>query len=207
MRTATIAGLLLLALVSLASPQARQAGMAAAAVPAPVLAQSAAATPVAASQPRQDKPFVFISCSTEALPLAEVVANDLRYVADTVIWDQGAFHLSQGSLDALDEAADRVDFAVVILTPDDVVTRRGVTSPAARDNTIFELGFFMGMLGIQRVFMVYDRGSGLVLPSNLSGITAATYSTRADGDLEAALGPAATQVMLAIRRELAGAAP
>ncbi|MFM9105467.1 MAG: nucleotide-binding protein, partial [Chloroflexota bacterium] len=151
--------------------------------------------------------IVFISSSTESLPLAEVVANNLRYVADTVIWDEGPFHLSQGSLSALDEAADRVDFAVVLLTPDDVVTKRGQTYPAARDNTLFELGFFMGRLGIDHVFMIYDRGSGLLLPSNLAGITAATYAARPDGDLEAALGPPSTQVVQAIRRELAGGAP
>jgi predicted nucleotide-binding protein len=49
------------------------------------------------------------------------------------------------------EAAD-VGFAVVLMTPDDFGGRAGDTSnPRARQNVVFELGFFIGILGPERV--------------------------------------------------------
>jgi len=54
-----------------------------------------------------------------------------------------------------------VGFAVVLLTADDVgaaVGQRDDLQPRARQNVIFELGFFVGKLGRRRVCAVYQRG-------------------------------------------------
>ena len=42
---------------------------------------------------------------------------------------------------------DRFDFAILVLTADDLVASRDVLSTAPRDNVLFELGLFMGGLG------------------------------------------------------------
>jgi steroid delta-isomerase-like uncharacterized protein len=153
-----------------------------------------AAVPTEATQTASGRPRVFIASSVEGLSIAEAIAVDLQYVADVTIWDEGVFHLSEGSLAALDAEADQADFAIAVLTADDMTTKRGRSYPVARDNVLFELGFFMGRLGTNRTFMVYSRDSSPTLPSDLQGITAATFADRADGNLEAALGPVSTQI-------------
>jgi predicted nucleotide-binding protein len=155
----------------------------------PVAGVAPAIAPVPALRPR-----VFIASSVEGLPIAEAIAVDMQYVADVTIWDQGVFHLSEGTLAALDAVANHSDFAIVVLTADDLTTKRGQTHSVPRDNVIFELGFFMGRLGIERTFMVYSRDHSPTLPSDLAGVTAATYAERADGNLGAAVGAAVTQI-------------
>lgn len=56
------------------------------------------------------------------------------------------------------EASSEVGFAVVLLTPDDVGYPRDKSDQAAyraRQNVIFELGYFMGKLGRKRVAALY----------------------------------------------------
>ena len=162
------------------------------------------ATPVAAVAPTiapvsPPRPRIFIASSVEGLPIAEAIALDLQFVADVTIWDQGVFPLSEGTLPALDAAADQSDFAIVVLTADDQTTKRGQTHPVPRDNVLFELGFFMGRLGVDRTYMVSSRDNPPSLPSDLAGITPATFTKRAGGNLTAAVGPASTQIRQALQ--------
>jgi steroid delta-isomerase-like uncharacterized protein len=164
----------------------------------PLLVQTAP-TPAPPTRPR-----VFVGSSVEGLPIAEAIALDLQYFAEVTIWSQGTFHLSQGTLVGLDQAADSTDFAIMVLTADDTTVRRGKSYPTTRDNVIFELGFFMGRLGPTRTYMVYDRGNAPTLPTDLAGVTAATFAQHADGNLEASVGPAATALKEAMQAEIAG---
>lgn len=166
---------------------------------------ASAATPVVAttSPAQSGRPSVFIASSVEGLPIAEALEVDLQYFADVTIWEQGVFHPSEGSLAAIDAVADQSDFAIAVLTADDMTTKRGRTYPVPRDNVIFELGFFMGRLGIERTFMIYSRDTPPTLPSDLQGVTAVTYAERADGNVEAAVGPAAIQLREAMQAVIA----
>lgn len=168
-------------------------------------AATVASTSVAANTtPTQaGRPRVFIASSVEGLPIAEALQVDLQFFADVTIWEQGVFHPSQGSLSALDEIAGQSDFAIAVLTPDDMTTRRGQTHAVPRDNVIFELGFFMGRLGIDRTFMVSSRNQPPTLPSDLLGVTTVTYAERADNNLEAEVGPASIQIRQAIQEVIA----
>jgi predicted nucleotide-binding protein/predicted ester cyclase len=164
-----------------------------------------AATPVvtATASAESERPRVFIASSVEGLSVAEAIEVDLQFFADVTIWEQSVFHPSQGSLAAIDDVGDQSDFAIAVLTADDTTTKRGQTYPVPRDNVIFELGFFMGRLGIERTFMVYSRDAPPTLPSDLQGVTAVTYAERADGNLEAAVGPAAIQIREAMQAVIA----
>lgn len=65
-----------------------------------------------------------------------------------------------------------VGFAVVLLTPDDEGALRGDEddrSPRARQNVIFELGFFIGHLGRERVCAL-TKGSDMEIPSDYAGV-------------------------------------
>ena len=150
--------------------------------------------------PRVGKPRVFIGSSTEGLPVAKHLQVEMEYDAEVTIWHQGVFGLSGGTLDSLVKVASNFDFAVLVLTPDDVVTKRDRTHNAPRDNVLFELGLLMGALGRERTYIVHPRVE-IDLPSDLAGITPATFDpNRSDGNLQAALGAAATKIVNEIRR-------
>lgn len=64
-----------------------------------------------------------------------------------------------------------VAFAVVLLTPDDTgasKTQPNDQQPRARQNVVFELGYFIGKLGRSRVCALYKEG--LELPSDYQGV-------------------------------------
>lgn len=144
------------------------------------------------------RPRIFIGSSVEGLPVAEALQLGLDHDAETTLWSQGVFGLSHGTLEDLVRASREFDFAVLVLTPDDLTIRRGTTGNSPRDNVIFELGLFMGALGRARTFIVYCRDTKPELPSDLAGVTPATYASRADGNVQAALGAACTQIKRAI---------
>lgn len=150
------------------------------------------------------RPVVFVGSSTEGLPVAKAIQVALDPASEVTLWSQGVFGLSQGTLEALVSAAQRFDFAVLVLTPDDLVESRGVAASSARDNVLFELGLFMGILGRRRTFTVYDRTAKLRLPSDLAGVTCATYApydSDLPGGLRASLGAACTQIEEAMTSE------
>jgi predicted nucleotide-binding protein len=58
------------------------------------------------------------------------------------------------------EEAEDTAFAVVLMTPDDEggLAGTGVQAPRARQNVVFELGFFIGKLGAERVAALVHPG-------------------------------------------------
>lgn len=73
-------------------------------------------------------------------------------------------------IEKFEDHAD-VAFAVVLLTPDDVGFPRDKLEngkPRARQNVVFEMGYFVGVLGCGKVCTLY--GEGVELPSDLAGV-------------------------------------
>ena len=115
-------------------------------------------------------PTIFIGSSAEGLHIAEALQLGLGRVATCTLWTQGVFGLTQGTLKSLVEATKTSDFAIIlVLTPDDLATKRGKKKCIPRDNVIFELGLFMGALGQARTFYVRDRDQAIELPTDLAG--------------------------------------
>jgi predicted nucleotide-binding protein len=127
------------------------------------------------------RPSVFIGSSTEGLAVAEAIQQALDRTADVELWTQGVFDLSYSYLESLLKALDTADFAILVLTPDDVVSSRRSQTPAPRDNVLLELGLFMGRLGRERCFFVYEQSQDLkkrqlvVAEGNESLTTAALF--------------------------------
>jgi hypothetical protein len=140
------------------------------------------------------RPFIFVGSSSEGLPVAKAIQVGMSEFADVTLWNQGIFEPSYGYLESLTKALEGSDFAVLALTPDDITESRGIESSAPRDNVIFELGLFIGHLGRQRCFFVFEKKNPLKLPSDLLGIAGAVYTPRDDGNLVAALGPVCTAI-------------
>jgi hypothetical protein len=153
-----------------------------------------------AKQLEKQRPTVFIGSSTEGLKVAKTIQLLLDRACEVSIWSQGIFGLGEGSLESLVKSLDLFDFAILVLTPDDLIETRGNVKQAPRDNVLLELGLFIGALGRDRSFAVYDRNAKLHLPSDLAGVTMATYSIHQSGNLRSSLGAASTLIEDAIDR-------
>ena len=149
------------------------------------------------------KSRVFIGSSSEALTVANnfQVALDSHREANTesTVWNQGVFRASQMTLPSLVERAKGSDFAILVLSADDLVESRQVAGKAPRDNVVLELGLFMGVIGIERVFVLPPK-EGVKLPSDLGGFTLlSAYAEREDSNVRASLTAALLDVVEQIK--------
>lgn len=149
------------------------------------------------------KPKVFVGSSKEARPVTGAIESLLSEDAIVLRWDQGVFGLSENYVDSLVEKLDDVDFAVLVMAPDDVAISRQTKKPMPRDNVLFELGLAIGKLGRDRCYFVVDTSKKIKLPSDLLGITGASYDPQSTGDLKDSLRDACTK----IREKVAGKGP
>ena len=120
-------------------------------------------------------PRLFIGSSKTNLQVAQALANNLTDVAEVTVWNENVFGMGYGYLETLVARLEDYDFAAFILAADDVTTSKEQTKPAPRDNVLFESGLFMGVLGRDRVFLVYDKTEDIKIPSDLAGVTLTTY--------------------------------
>lgn len=153
------------------------------------------------------KPRLFIGSSVERLEIAYCLQELLEYDSEPTVWTQGIFEPSSSALSDLVKATETQDFAAFVLAADDllVIRRQEVRTP--RDNVIFELGLFIGAVGVTNCFLITPRGQDpLHLPSDLIGLAPITYADdRSDGNFLAALGPASNQVRRAMAKHTAAA--
>lgn len=142
------------------------------------------------------KPRVFVGSSQEGRGIASVVTKVLNKYAEATLWQYRIFELGASALESLEQATNHFDFAVFVLTPDDITISRGIEKPAPRDNLIFEFGLFVSKLGRKRVFLYVPSGADIKLPSDLLGITEIMYDDRrSDGNMEASIDIASTDLI------------
>lgn len=144
--------------------------------------------------------FVFIGSSSEGLDVARAVKRQFRDITQTDLWNEGVFVLNKSNLDSLLKAANLYDFAVLCLTPDDLLESRGEEHSAPRDNILFELGLFMGRMGIYRTFVVCEERAKL--PSDFAGISVSTFRAPQDGNLLSAVSNACSDIREAMQKAL-----
>lgn len=110
------------------------------------------------------------------------------------------FGLGSTFIETLITSLPRFDFAVLVLSPDDLVNSRDIETFGPRDNVIFELGLFMGRLGRSRTFILHQADPKLKIPSDLAGVTTAIYHwPREDGSYRSAVGPACDSIRYVVR--------
>lgn len=74
------------------------------------------------------------------------------------------------------EDHDDVEFAVVLLTPDDMGgAKNGAPQPRARQNVVLELGYFIAKLGRGRVCAL--RRDEVEMPSDVAGVIYQTFDS------------------------------
>lgn len=77
-------------------------------------------------------------------------------------------------IDKFRAEAARAAYAVVLLTPDDLGALAGEEErPRARQNVVFELGYFIASLGPQNVCALYE--GGVEIPSDYDGVVYIPY--------------------------------
>ncbi len=122
-----------------------------------------------------DRTRVFILSSKEALPIAQAIQNAFQHDPfDITVWTDGVFRDSSFPITRLEAAIEKSDFAIAIVQPDDNPATRD--HPVAVPHVTFELGLFIGQLGLRRSFLVEPRAAETQLPSDLTGVTTIGYS-------------------------------
>lgn len=79
-------------------------------------------------------------------------------------------------IEKFEEQALSSSFSIVLLTPDDIGYPKGkndLSSPRARQNVIFELGYFCGAIGRKNVFVLYKEG--VEIPNDYLGVVYTQY--------------------------------
>lgn len=146
------------------------------------------------------KPSLFIGSSSEGIEFARAVRSLLTQDAEVTVWKEGFFSLGSTYIETLMNSLPRFDFAILVFTPDDLVNSREVEVFGPRDNVIFELGLFMGRLGRSRTFILHQADARLKIPTDLSGVTMATYEwPRVDRSYRSAVGSACDSIREIIR--------
>ena len=149
--------------------------------------------------PTNPRPVMFVGCSTESLSIGRAIQSAFEHDLIVVrVWTEDTFRASQFPVESLERELAKVDFAALVLSPDDTVISRESAAGAPRDNLVFELGLFMGALGHSRTFLLHPRGSDIKIPTDLSGFTPLTYQTSYDGPISIAVASVCEEMRAAI---------
>lgn len=133
---------------------------------------------------------LFIGSSSEGLDIADALKVKLEEQLSTFIechiWTDGKiFSLNKSALDALMVASRKFDYGVLVATKDDIAKVRDVEVHIPRDNVMFEMGMFLGSLGLTRAFLLVEKFSKL--PTDYNGITVPYFEKDIDGSLDKAI--------------------
>lgn len=130
------------------------------------------------------QPVVFIGSSKEGLKIAKCM-RDYLLCSPIVprLWSCGVFGASRTAIEDLMKLTTEADFAIIVLTPDDITASRGTKKGSPRDNVLFELGLFMGALGRERTYIISPVGANIKIPTDLLGVTHLLYKRRGRGTL------------------------
>jgi Predicted nucleotide-binding protein containing TIR-like domain len=117
------------------------------------------------------KSKIFVASSGRTLVLADKLRDELNtQFSKVTLWDE-ASRARPGLtvIEWLESLQNQYDFAIILLTKDDLLSLKDHQTLKARDNCIFEAGLFMSALGRKRCFLVNSVNQN-DLPSDLAGI-------------------------------------
>ena len=124
------------------------------------------------------KKKLFIGSSKESINIAkqvkEYLIKECSEWLEVSMWNEnGIFELNRSTLDNLKDFSRRYDYGVFIADADDKLWFRRKKYKVARDNVMFELGMFIGSLGLNRAFVLAN--DSIKLPSDMNGGTTLFY--------------------------------
>ncbi len=143
----------------------------------------------------RSQPVIFIGSSSEGLKVAEIIYNNLsKFPCVPTLWSDDVFEASKTTIEDLVRNTRESDFAVIVLTPDDMTKSRKKSKPSPHDNVVFELGLFMGAISRERTYIVVPRGVDIKIPTDLLGIKCLTYDRNSQKSLKKRLQPVLSQL-------------
>lgn len=93
-------------------------------------------------------------------------------------------------IDKFESFGEKADFVISILSPDDIGAEKGrdveELSFRARQNVVFETGYFMGKLSRSKVVMLYREDDNFEKPSDLKGLLYIAYNSDDKWELDIA---------------------
>lgn len=141
------------------------------------------------------KPVLFLGCSVESRAIAQEIQLGLKHDnVQAIVWTDSVFGPSGVPIDTLLNMVNESDFAAFVFSPDDKTVSREHEYNAPRDNTIFELGLFMGRLERSRTFIIKEENTDVKVPTDLLGVTPITYLLGAGTNFAAAIAPICTEL-------------
>lgn len=156
----------------------------------------------------------FIGSSSEGLAVANAIKANLSEHTDCRIWTEGVFLPGRTFIETLEKILDEMDYAILLATPDDSLTKRDVENFSMRDNVLLELGLFMAKLGRRRTYLVSPKDRPIHIPSDLLGLTTVAYEYSRDArdwtqtlaepceTIRMAMREAEKELSLAMKRDL-----
>jgi len=139
---------------------------------------------------KNPRPVIFIGSSSESLNIAREIESSFQYDDFNIkLWTNNIFKASEFPIESLNTQVQNSDFAILILGTDDLVISREAEYNAPRDNVIFELGLFMGVLSRHRTFMVQPKDFDVKIPTDLMGINILNYKNDLDIELSSRIAP------------------
>lgn len=155
---------------------------------------------------------IFVASSTEGKKIATAfhtrlqdALNAAKISAKVEMW-MHKFDLSRTAIESLEIVANEADFAVVVMTPDDIKVIRRTREATPRDNLVFELGLFIGALGRDRAIVIRktaEKSKGaagdLKLPSDILGMMVLSYEAKSPKTLKASIQTACDSLIRQIR--------
>jgi hypoxanthine phosphoribosyltransferase len=125
-----------------------------------------------------------ILSSKEALKFAEEIqdklyeikqidSNGTRINEDKYycrVWEEDIFEHGKNALENLlaIKGSGDYDYIIIILSPDDDLTCRGIEYKSPRDNVVFELGLCIGLFGMERTIII--NHPDIKMPTDINGI-------------------------------------
>lgn len=127
------------------------------------------------------KKRIFIGSSSEELEFAESAKKMLEPEFDVTIWNDtiwetSVFKINNNFLHDLLKATLQFDYGILLGTTDDNVIVREQEVLQSRDNVLFELGLFMGRLGLSKCAFVVEKKLNIL--SDIQGISLARFTKK-----------------------------
>ena len=123
----------------------------------------------ASKESKPIKPTVFIVHGHDELNLLrlEKMLKERFFIHPVIMKD--AASSGQTLIEKFERLAQEAHYAIVLMTPDDLIANPEGEKGQSRPNVIFELGWFYGRLGRSNVAIIHKEGTDI--HSDISGIT------------------------------------
>ena len=139
---------------------------------------------------QNEKPRLFIISTVESNHIAKQIKVALFHNnnVEVTIWSEtDVFKGGDYTLETLEQAVKQADFGLAILQADDIIISRDNEQRGPRDNVIFELGLFMGLLTRKRTYIAVENGVEQKLASDLLGLTPLLYKRESNNRIDVAI--------------------